>query len=279
MRAHSLCVIALAGCNALTGVGKLEALPDDDAGAAEIDARAPVDGGGDARVTDAFVTDSPASDADAASFCPTFAVFCDDLETGNLIKWTSLFQTNGGKVTVADAPVYAGKKAMRALAGSSTLVDGSFPAVAAGARITIPAVTSGMLVVHARVYMPITLTNDTTFIKVFGANAVDDMNVKIGINGVPKVDGDTPNAGAEKLGMKKLPTGSWVCVEWQTTVAVLGHQKLLVGSGIEVDADEDTSTSLGFDSVQLGFQASNGSITQEVLFDDVVIATQPVGCP
>ena len=46
-----------------------------------------------------------------------------------------------------------------------------------------------------------------------------------------------------------------------------------------VDADENNATQLGYDVVHVGFNASSGSLTQELFIDDVAVATQPIGCP
>ena len=263
---------ALAGCNALTGVGDLEVLPDV---GVSIDAAADVVG---ADTNVAPDIGPPIDTGVDAGTCPPFATFCDDFESGNLAKWPTLLETNSGKVSVVGTTVFAGKHAMYATAGPSTPVNGNYPSVGAGARVPIPVVTSGMLTVRAYVFMPKFLGDETTFIKAFGKNGSDDMNVKITNGGLVKVDSDIPDAGPELTGTKAPPTGAWTCIEWHATIGTAGHQRVIVDGENALDADENTFTSQGYDSVQIGFHAANGSVTQEIYFDEVVVATQPIGC-
>jgi hypothetical protein len=260
----------------LTGVADLEVPPD---------GNAPLDDASSRPSTDASVTAVP-EHADAIVLvktfsCPSFALFCDDFESGDLTKWTSLFQSNGGKVSVVDAPVFEGKHALRAFAPTSTPIDASNPpTIGAGARVGIAPLSSGMFAFRARVFMTSTLAPETTFVKVLAKNGVDDMNVKITVNGLLKEDTDIPDEGPELTASKVAPTNTWFCLEWQATIATTGHQRLILDGETVLDTNENNFSSLGYDQVQAGFEASKGSLTQEVLFDDVVIATQPIGpCP
>jgi hypothetical protein len=271
-RLGAFVVAVLAGCNALTGVGDLDpSLGAEDAAEAGPE---PVESGAD---TIAPADVQPIDTGVDAGPC-SLAAFCDDFESGNLAKWTSLHQTNGGKVSVVDTPVFAGKHAMYATAGPSTPVSGVYPTVGAGARIAIPLVGSGLLTVRARIYMPKILGAETTFIRVFGQNGSDDMNVKITNGGLVKVDTDNPDAGPELTGSKGTPIAEWFCLEWHATIGAAGHQRLIVDGENVLDADENTSTAGGYDAVQIGFNAANGSVTQEIYFDDFVTGTQPLGC-
>jgi hypothetical protein len=132
--------------------------------------------------------------------------------------------------------------------------------------------------VRARIYMPKYLGDETTFLKAFGKNGTDDMNVKITNGGLVKVDTDIPDAGPEITGTKGTPVNEWFCLEWHATIGTAGHQRVIVNGETVLDADESTFTSDGYDSVQIGFNAANGSVTQEIYFDDVVTGTQPIGC-
>lgn len=275
IRVGALIVGALAGCNAITGVGDFEIGAASD-GFFEAGARKPIEPVDDAGVLDE--TGSPIDGGVDAGRCPPFATFCDDFESGDLVKWTSLLQTNSGKVSVVGTKVFDGQNAFYALAGPSTPVNNTYPAVGAGARVTVPVVTSGLLVVRARVFMPRFLGDETTFIKAFAKNGVDDMNVKITNGGLVKVDTDIPDAGPELTGTKGPPIDKWFCIEWQATIGAAGHQRILVDGEEVLAADEYNLTSQGYDSVQIGFNAANGSVTQDIYFDDVVMATQPIGC-
>jgi hypothetical protein len=157
-------------------------------------------------------------------------------------------------------------------------VNGVYPSVGAGARVGLPVMTTGLLVVRARVLMPKFLGDETTFLKAFGKNGNDDMNVKITNGGLVKVDSDLPDAGPEITGTKGTPINAWFCIEWQATIGTAGHQRVIVDGEVVLDVDENTFTNAGYDSVQIGFNAANGSVTQEMYFDDVVTATQPIGC-
>lgn len=276
IRLGALILGAAAGCNAISGVGDL-AIDPASGEVSEAGARKPVD-----PIVEAGAPNEtgPAidGDVDAATWCPSFATFCDDFESGNLVKWTSLLQTNSGKVSVVGTKAFGGKNALYAVAGPSTPVNNTYPTVGAGARVTVPVVTSGLLVVRARVFMPKFLGDETTFIKVFGKNGIDDINVKITNGGLVKVDTDIPDAGPELTGTKGPPIDKWFCIEWQATIAAAGHQRILVDGEEILAADEYNLTSQGYDSVQVGFNAANGSVTQDIYFDDVIMATQPIGC-
>jgi hypothetical protein len=262
----------LLGCNALTGVGDLEVLPEQ---VETPEAGVPPD------TSEASVkpdTSAPIDTGTDAGSCPSFATFCDDFESGDLSRWTSLLESNSGMVSIVGTPVFEGKLAMYAKAGPSTPVNNVYPNVGAGARVTIPVVTTGLLAVRARVFMPKILGAETTFVKAFGKNGVDDMNVKITNGGLVKVDSDVPDAGPELTGAKDTPINEWFCIEWHATIGAAGHQRVVVNGENVLDADDNTLTSEGYDSVQIGFHAAIGSVTQEIYFDDVVIATQPIGC-
>ena len=275
MRAHSSRVGAavvgfLVGCNALTGVGDLEALPE---------TAPPSEAGVEDVVVDAVAPAvTPPIDASVDAGPCGISTFCDDFESGDLSKWTSLLQTNSGKVSVIETTKFAGRWAMFATAGPSTPVNSIYPTVGAGARVTVPVVTTGLLAVRAHVLMPKILGAETTFLKAFGKNGKDDMNVKITSGGLMKVDSDVPDAGPEITGTLGTPIGQWFCIEWQATIGAAGHQKVLVDGALAVDVDESTFTDEGYDSVQVGFNAANGSVTQEIYFDDIVTATRPIGC-
>jgi hypothetical protein len=262
---------AIAGCNALTGVGDLEVLPE---------SALPSEAGAEDVVVDTNVAPdvTPPIEASVDAGPCGISTFCDDFESGDLSKWTSLLQTNSGKVSVVETMKFAGRWAMYATAGPSTPVLGVYPTVGAGARVTVPVVTTGLLAVRAHVFMPKILGAETTFLKAFAKNGKDDMNVKITNGGLVKVDSDLPDAGPEITGTAGTPIGAWFCIEWQATIGATGHQKVLVDGALAVDVDENTFTSEGYDSVQVGFNAANGSVTQEIYFDDVVTATQPIGC-
>jgi hypothetical protein len=277
LRAHSFrlgaaIIGAAAGCNALTGVGDLDVLPESavpsEGGAEDV-------GAGDTNVGPDV---TPPIDAGLDAGPCGMSTFCDDFESGDLSKWTSLLQTNSGKVSVVETTKFAGRFALHATAGPSTPVNGIYPTVGAGARVSVPVVTSGLLAVRARVLMPKILGAETTFLKAFGKNGKDDMNVKITNGGLVKADSDVPDAGPELTGTMGTPVAEWFCIEWQATIGVAGHQRILVNGAVALDADESTFTAEGYDSVQVGFNAANGSVTQEIYFDDVVTATQPIGC-
>jgi hypothetical protein len=193
-----------------------------------------------------------------------------------------LRETYSGKATVEGTQVRSGVKAMHAHAPMGPLVDGGYNAVAAAVRKTFTPFTSGMLAVRGYWYFPKALGNETTFIKIVGKNDVDDMNLKISTNGgVIKEDSDVPGEGPELDGTKAPPIGQWFCVEWRVTIgdnATKGHQVVILDGETILDADDVNATSLGYDIVQPGFAASYGGITQDMLVDDIAVATQPIGC-
>ena len=100
---------ALAGCTAITGASDLTVGKDERA--------VPLPGRDASLATDALAAD--ATDADrgpqrpaeaGASPCPPFAIFCDGFESGDLGKWASLFQTNGGTVTTVTTEARGGTR-------------------------------------------------------------------------------------------------------------------------------------------------------------------------
>jgi hypothetical protein len=279
-------VIAMAGCVAACtllvdtdGFDSLGAISPTDDGGPRLNGS---DGGGGAIPNDdsGAVVVEDAGGGDAA--CPSFALLCDDFEgtQPTTDKWAASEKLNGGFVEVVTTRAHAGTHSARAVANAlvAPTDGGSNPPIRANLRVNLnQRLKTGMLVLRSYVLLTKQLRSDTTILKMH-AVGTDDMNVKTGLTGSIKVDSDTDGAGPDRLANGSMPLNKWVCLEWRATLGAAGHQTLLMDNSVIVDVDENLATDDGWDSVSVGFFASDGDFSQEAFFDDVVVAKQPVGC-
>lgn len=232
------------------------------------------DSGGAEAGTDGTDADAAAGgDAGGPPSCPAFAVFCDDFESGTFGKWRES-TISGGAVTLVKGASPAGSSLVMLSTVSS---DGGYAAM----RAELPVMSSGTFAVRSYVYLSKPLAFDSGFLKLRQrTSSNEDMTLKAATAGALKVDTDTSGSGADMIAASPAPIGTWFCLEWIVTLATSGRQRLRIDDVDVVDAVEDTVGTLSggpYDELEMGFTYSSGG-SQEIRFDHVVVARQPIGC-
>lgn len=290
--ASSVAVVVATGCSLLVDTGSLagdEPTPD-----AAKDARVSADGdspGDGGLVADARV--DAEEGGGSAAICPSFAVFCDDFERGDLTKW-SMVQTSSNGVATAAGPTsgiqnpWAGAYSLRVFGGMNASVDGGTPPInLANVRANVPPVLSGKVFIRFYVFLPKVLLPGSSLAKLAHQNdtvAKDDISLRIAASdGVNRYRINTDNAVANDSdhdSTATLPIAKWTCLELEIQLASAGHYSLWADGKLVIDAAENTIGTQGvpYDQMRVGFSYSPGAAEQQVFFDDVAYATQKIGC-
>ena len=298
--AGALVVLALGGCSLLvdpSGLSDDNATIGGDGSAGGGDGGALADGDAGASSNDGALPDAATDATDAAdaskSPCPSFAIFCDDFETGNTLKWSSETAMPNGSVVVvgpgAGAPnPWAGAFALHAYAGMNATPDGgTAPENLAQVRLDIPPILSGTVFVRFYLYLPRALLVNTVIAKLGHQNTTTgpaDIQLKVGdMGGTDRFRVTTDNAianGSDHDAVVPVPVATWTCVELGFTLASAGHLSVWSDGVQVIDAPEDTlgTGTAPYDQLRLGLGASAGTVTQELYADDYVYATQRIGC-
>jgi hypothetical protein len=233
---------------------------------AELDAAS-----GDGRTADSRADTS--GDAAPPGTCPAFAMFCDDFETGDISKWTMPYMTPGATLVVDGVQVHSGTHALHGI------VPPGSPGDAAAAVYNLPSArTTGVLAVRAWIYPPVPLTR-------FDGVLIYENNV--GVNPSLLVGGDNTPDWVASEGLSGGSTvdhsstvlttlAMWTCVEVDYTFGSPSNIEVFVGdvSVLSVSANETTPR---FDQLFAGVARAqvNGD---EMIVDDVVLASQHIGC-
>ncbi len=252
-------------------------VPDAEVG---LDGSPNVDGaGGVDASSDAPPIEDPDAKVDAPYVaCPSYALLCDDFESGNLGKWSGLSIENAGTVSVTTSPVFRGTSALHVHRTPPDGSSGSFTE-ANVFKLLSPSLTTGMLVIRAHIRFAKMPAPETTILKMKTTPTDDDANLKLTSTGTLKIDTDTPGAGADKTSTAIPTANEWFCVEWQMTFGADGHQTLYLNGAKVIDVAEDTASTGAWNEVEVGFAETNIATEDDLFYDDVAIATQPLPCP
>jgi hypothetical protein len=199
-------------------------------------------------------------------------VFCDDFESGTLMKWT-------GEDVPASQVVTTGAR----YTGNYGL-DSSVPTdMGAGAEgdvyYTSSAVSTGTLAIREWVYSSAQLVNYIGTLEVtLGAPATASQYVEVNANDVGAWSlSEFGSAGLHDLaGHTTAATATWTCVE---LVIELGSAATAT---VYVDGSASTEGTLfnagdSYDTTAVGVTRANAG-GFEIYIDDVAIATQRIGC-
>lgn len=223
--------------------------------------------------SDANATSNDVSDGPRA--CAPAAIACDDFESGDLTRWTSLTRFGPGTAVAQaqTARVHAGGFALEAR------YEATVSAGVVAPNLTLsPPRSAGVLAVRQWINTPVTLTDYNLILRIktagdmnytsVGGNNAGEWVISEYRNGSPTVD--TPAGVATPM------LDTWVCVELVFTFGSSPTVQLLVDDVklLEVLAETPSPT---YDQVEVGI--IRGALTGFHIFvDDVVIATQPIGC-
>ena len=230
------------------------------------------EGGSDAR-----------TDADAGGVvvqpCPD-AAFCDDFESGNLGKWTTVDPGPLITVTVDDRAPHRGHDALHLVA---PMGDGGITYAEVQHRLS-SAKTSGTISLRAWVLVHETLPDDTAFIVFRPPDAPFPSIAFLSTQGrltyfISDATGSGPGNGGPVT--VALGVDAYVCLSVTVTVGTAGHLLATVGGTTAADVDIDTlSGSPGIGVAGIGLPTLTTSRPSEIFFDDVAISeTEPLPCP
>jgi endo-1,4-beta-xylanase len=198
---------------------------------------------------------------------PASAVVCDGAET----TATWLPTTASGSIELSSEH-YLGERSLRAT------VDGSGANRQALATQLFDRIDSGPLYMRAFVDVPMTTAQDG--ITIFGINEQTPPygGVAFGLsNGAVQLSittaGQYPTAGS-------FSAGGWHCVELEVMVGASGSATVRV-DGVEIlsASDIDTLPDGGYESANVGILYAGEGQQGDVLIDEVVVSTSPIGCP
>jgi len=200
-----------------------------------------------------------------APTCPGF--FCDDFESGNTSRWTTTNVTATATLVVQTATVHTGTFAL----------DSNVPAIQNGSIAAVierfPAKSTGTLAVRAWFYLPQPLIHFDSVITLFGApnhlatvDADDTQHWTVTENGTGSADHQSSAVAVQN---------TWVCVELDYTFAppmitlYLGDVPIINVPAVDAGA--------AYSEARVGVSRADAAGSR-ALTDDVVLATQHVGC-
>lgn len=253
---------------------------------------------------------SPATDGGAggASACP--GLICEDFETGSIdpAKWDT--STKGGTAAVQTQEVAHGKYALhlQALASGSddwaTLFAKNVPAALKTATTFGRASMYFSDGASASLHIQFPFAGSTGTGSGSGPAPLEKLRyLEVGsYDGQWQLSMDihdvTPNVEDSAYAGAKIPTGKWVCIEWELedqpdriTLWVAGTQ-VGVFDNMHINYSSDGTKSGGalyqgkssgligvFDTFGIGFHDWHPTKAFDVYYDDVVLDTKRVGCP
>jgi hypothetical protein len=201
--------------------------------------------------------------------CPSYAVFCDDFESGDFSKWSSVNQQNGATCVVDTS---------RPLRGTySAHASGNGPASPAGADAElISSVGTSDLTLRFYAYASALPGQFGLLAEIFRNS--DNSAFSVGTNGAGAwVISEVMPGGAatDHISTTLFTANTWHCVETQATAA--GRVKLWIDNAPVVDVASVNGV-VQYDVVQVGYPRVPTGATAQVWVDDVAIAPQRIGC-
>jgi hypothetical protein len=230
---------------------------------------------------DAATTDDAPSDGtrdtmqrgDVGGGCPSFAVFCDDFESGTLAKWTGEDVPSSQLVTTGAH--YTGTYGLDSSVPPANGNGGEGDVyIAPGATYA-----TGTLAIREWVYSPAQLINYIGTLEVTlgpPATAAQYIEVNADDAGTWALS-EFGSAGLHDLGGHTgAATAQWTCVELVIELGSAASATVYVDGGVSA---QGTLANAGdsYDTIAVGVTRANAA-GFEVYIDDVVIATQRIGC-
>ena len=243
----AVCAIVLAGCRI------------------NFDA-APLDARDDAETTD--------GDGPAVADCPSFALFCDDFEGGDLSRWSRTLQQGPATAVVSTTRVHDGTFALETRVDPAAMDGGN-----AAAAVMLAPQSTGALAVRQWINLGAVL-RDFNIVVEMRNTATNEYVAAGGNNSANWVSTEDPGTGAvdHQTGVATPALDVWTCVElvYVFTPPSMPRLELYVNDTMVLD-DASVYTTPEFDEVRVGIARADQ--TGFSLFtDDVVIADQRIGC-
>jgi len=212
-------------------------------------------------------------DASGAMPCPANGFFCDGFESGDVSRWSTTDLSPGVALTTETTTVHSGQFALDANVQAMTTSG----AIAAAVE-QFPLLATGMFAARAWVYLPQPLINfDSVMTMAQGPHVLtvdgDNTGYWTVTEHAPSVN--PPDHHSTTLSV----TNTWTCVEIDYEFADAGGAAVIslyiANSVVLAVAAGDPDAS--FDEARVG--VSRADMAGDVaIVDDVVLATQHVGC-
>lgn len=224
-------------------------------------------------VIDGAVSDASALDGDAAIACPANGFFCDGFETGDISRWTTSDLSPMVSLDAEGTNVHSGRFAL----------DANVPAMPSNGAIAaaveqFPVLSSGTFAVRMWIYLPQPLVHFDSVITMVNAGHV--LTVDGDDNGYWTFTEHTPTGNPpDEHSTTLAATNTWTCVEVDYQFAQNGNAASIMlyvadaAAFTVAAADPDAM----FGEVRVGISRADAAGDQ-VIVDDVVLATQHVGC-
>jgi hypothetical protein len=211
------------------------------------------------------LADAPQLDAIG---CPGF--FCDGFESGDVSRWTATSITPTATLVPEAAIVHAGGFAL----------DATVPAIANGSIAAVverfPPMSSGLLAVRSWVYAAQPLIDFDSVITAFGAGPpIHVATVDADDTGHWTVT-ENGTGGADHHSTAVPLASTWQCVELDYTFGATARIQLFVSDVPVVDTPA-VDTGATYTEVRVGVSRADAAGARAIV-DDVVLATQHVGC-
>jgi hypothetical protein len=199
--------------------------------------------------------------------CPAFALFCDGFESGDTSAWDGAYASGNGALAVGSF-AHSGAFALAAsFPDPATINQGA----AAGHNIAVMA--SGQLAVRQWTYASRALTSFEAVLSLIGTGYF--LNIAGATNAWTAVE-NSPAAGlVDHVSATPTVGGTWSCVEIDVDFGT--RQITLYVDDAIVERVVLSDPNPMYDQVQVGIPRVDAAGLQ-VFVDDVVIASQHIGC-
>jgi hypothetical protein len=227
----------------------------------------------DAAANDVATATDTTTPGDTGGGCPSFALFCDGFESGDLSKWTG--EDLDGPQQVTTGARYTGMYGLDSDVGSASGNGAEGDAYVAPGNVF----ATGTLAIREWVYSPAQLINYVGTLEVtLGPPATASQYVEIIANDVGAWSlSEFGSAGLhDHEGSIATQTATWTCVEVDIVLGSAPSASLYI-DGVVSTQGPMTNTGDSYDTIAVGVTRANAG-GFEVYIDDVVIATQRIGC-
>jgi hypothetical protein len=218
--------------------------------------------------------------------CPADAIFCEDFE-GAVAGWDGVDQFAGGSCAVTNARAHAGTKSLRAFAPFHNTAPNNESSCTY--NHLLPQLETGTLAIRAFVYVVGPARS--------GSWALLSAHKSLASGCSPgDMKGDfhddqwgffyCPASACHGSGtsIEHVPLDRWFCVEWDITLGAPGHVSIFVDGSSTPVLDNpsaqlgDHAPFCGYPDLDFGVPENISSSDVEVFWDDIAVATHPIGC-
>lgn len=210
---------------------------------------------------------------DGGGGCPSFAIFCDDFESGSLLpKWPTTETAGNGVALITTSRPHGGTRSLEATVPGTASSGNGTPVAPIGSH------SSGVLAVREWVNATVAIENFDLVLGV-GDAAIDNYTTVGGDNVADWVVSEARAGDSQPTDSSSTtPTtaNTWVCVELVFTFGTPPRSQVFVNN-VQVLSTNSITPSPTFTHLRVG-AVRGDNLGFHVFVDDVVVATQRIGC-